>query len=66
LKKILIEKEAKMAMAVKLFEMGRISSGMAAKIAGVPRVQFLLGLSDYRVPMINLTKDELLSDLENA
>ncbi|OQY60310.1 MAG: hypothetical protein B6245_02130 [Desulfobacteraceae bacterium 4572_88] len=55
-----------MAMAVKLFEMGRISSGMAAKIAGVPRVQFLLGLSDYRVPMINLTKDELLSDLENA
>jgi predicted HTH domain antitoxin len=60
------EREAKMAMAVKLFETGQISSGTAAGIAGISRVRFLLQLSDYGVPMIDLTKEELRSDLENA
>ena len=31
------EQEARMAMAVKLFEMKRISSGIAAAIAGIDR-----------------------------
>jgi predicted HTH domain antitoxin len=60
------EKEAKMALAVKLFEMKRISSGIAAKIAGMSRVAFLLELHKYGVPMIDLTEEELLSDFENA
>jgi len=33
-----------MAMAVKLFEMKRLSSGMAATLAGLNRVNFLLNL----------------------
>ena len=37
------EEEAKMAMAVELFEMKRLSSGMAAKLVGFSRVDFLLG-----------------------
>jgi len=53
-------------MAVKLFEMKRLSSGMAAKLAGVDRVSFLLGLHQYEVAMIDLEESELLSDLENA
>lgn len=60
------EQEAKWAMAVKLFEMKRISSGMAATLLGVERVTFLLKLSDYGVAMIDLTEDELLSDLASA
>ncbi|MEA5516820.1 UPF0175 family protein [Nodularia sp. UHCC 0506] len=60
------EQEAKMAMAVKLFEMKRISSGLAAQLAGVNRVTFLLNLHRYGVAMIDLTKEELLSDLTNA
>jgi len=36
------EEEAKMAMAVKLYELGRLTSGQAATMAGVPRVTFLL------------------------
>jgi predicted HTH domain antitoxin len=60
------EQEARMAMAVKLFEMKRLSSGMAAKLAGMDRVSFLLSLHRYHVPMIDLQEDELLSDLENA
>ncbi|TVP66443.1 MAG: UPF0175 family protein [Nodularia sp. (in: Bacteria)] len=60
------EQEAKMAMAVKLFEMKRISSGLAAQLAGVDRVSFLLNLHRYGVAMIDLTEEELLSDLTNA
>lgn len=60
------EQEARMAMAVKLFEMKRLSSGMAAQLAGIDRVSFLLELSQYNVPMLDLTLDELESDLANA
>jgi predicted HTH domain antitoxin len=59
------EKEAIMAMAVKLFEM-KLSSGMAAKLAGLDRVDFLLNLHRFNVPMIDLEEDELLSDMQNA
>jgi predicted HTH domain antitoxin len=55
-----------MAMAVKLFEMKRLSSGMAAKLAGMPRVTFLLSLHRYGVAMIDLDEDELREDLSNA
>ena len=60
------EREARMAMAVKLFEMKRLSSGMAAKLAGVDRVTFLLSLHQYGVPAIDLEEEELLSDVNNA
>jgi predicted HTH domain antitoxin len=35
--------------AVKLFEIGRLSSGRAAELAGMSRVEFLLSLSRYKV-----------------
>jgi predicted HTH domain antitoxin len=35
--------------AVKLYELGRLSSGRAAELAGMPRVEFLLALERYRV-----------------
>ena len=60
------EQEAKWAMAVKLFEMKRLSSGMAAALVGTDRVSFLLNLHRYGVAAIDLTEAELLSDLENA
>ena len=60
------EHEARMAMAVKLFEMNRLSSGMAAQLVGIERVAFLLQLSQYNVPMLDLTMDELESDFANA
>lgn len=60
------ENEARMAMAVKLFEMKRISSGMAAELAGCSRAKFLLGLHRFNVPMIDLEEEELLSDVQNA
>lgn len=42
-------REMRMLSAVKLFELGRLSSGRAAELAGVPRVEFLLSLGRYQV-----------------
>lgn len=58
--------EAKMAMAAKLYEMRRLSSGMAASLAGVGRVEFLLELNRYGVAIIDLDQDELADDVANA
>ncbi len=60
------EQEAKWAMAIKLFEMKRLSSGQAAALVGTDRVSFLLNLHRYGVAMIEESEEELLSDLENA
>jgi len=35
--------------AVKLYELGRLSSGRAAELAGINRVEFLLKLEEYKV-----------------
>ena len=58
--------ELRMAAAVKLFELGRLSSGAAARLAGVPRPLFLTKLGDYGAPTFRLTEEELRRDLENA
>ena len=54
------------AMAIKLFEMKRLSSGQAAALIGIDRVSFLLNLDRYGVAMLDLSEEELLSDMENA
>lgn len=60
------EHEARMAMAVKLFERKRISSGVAARLVDMDRASFLLELHRFGVPMIDLDESELLSDETNA
>ena len=42
-------REMRMLAAVKLYELGRLSSGRAAELAGTSRVEFLLALEQYRV-----------------
>jgi len=42
-------RELRMLAAVKLYELGRLSSGRAAELAGLSRVEFLLSLGRYRV-----------------
>ena len=42
-------RELRMLAAVKLYELGRLSSGRAAELAGISRVEFLLSLARYQV-----------------
>ena len=50
--------ELRMLAAVKLYEMGRLSSGAAAEFAGIPRVVFIKRLADYGVPTFDMTPEE--------
>ena len=55
--------ELRLAAAVKLYELGRLSSGAAAALAGIPRVVFLAKLADYGVPTFSLSQEELAKEL---
>ena len=55
-------REVRMLAAVKLYELGRLSSGRAAELAGIPRVEFLLALGRYNV----FPFEAELNDLEQA
>jgi predicted HTH domain antitoxin len=52
-------RDAKFFVALKLFELGRISSGRAAEICGVARIEFLLLAGRSGVPVADLDAEEL-------
>ena len=56
------EKEARYLLALKLYELGKISSGKAAKIADLNRVEFLMELKKYKVSPFQMGLDEILEE----
>lgn len=56
--------ELRMLAAVKLYELGRLSSGRAAELAGLSRVEFLLALGRYKVFPFQAELNDL--DSQNA
>ncbi len=56
------EREARFLLAVKLFELGRLTSGQAAQLAESSRFSFLLRCSQYGVPAVQWDDEE--SDAE--
>lgn len=56
--------EARMALAVKLFELGRLTSGQAAQLAGMPRVRFLLECPRYGAPSVQWDEQELAEEFK--
>lgn len=58
--------EARLLLAVKLYEMGRISTGMAARLAGMERVAFMFALDRFGLSPIGVDPDEVEADAANA
>jgi predicted HTH domain antitoxin len=54
------------AASVKLYEIGQLSSGSAAQLAGVSKPEFLSHLAEYGVNTFDLTEEELTHDRKNA
>ncbi|HEX2574673.1 MAG TPA: UPF0175 family protein [Polyangia bacterium] len=52
-------RDAKFLLAVKLFELGRLSSGRAAEVAEMNRIDFLLAVSRLGVPIADLDEEEM-------
>lgn len=60
------ERELKFLVAAKLYELGRISSGRAAELAGMSRVEFLNHLGRYRISLFNYSLEELEREIHEA
>ncbi len=53
-------------VAAKLYEIGRISSGRAADLAGIGRVEFLEKLGEREISIFNYSLDELEQEISAA
>lgn len=61
------ESEMKTSSLVKLFELGKVSSGVAARVLGLSRVDFIELLSKYNVSVFSAyDTDDLNDDIANA
>ena len=60
------EAEARLLLAIKIYETGKLSSGLAARLAGVPRVTFMFLLGRYGLSPFGEAADELERDLDDA
>ena len=60
------ESEARLLLALKLYETGKLTTGLAAQLAGVPRINFMFLLGQYGLSPFGELPDELEEDLANA
>jgi predicted HTH domain antitoxin len=56
----------RLAAAMKLYEIGQLSSGVAAQLAGIPRTLFLTMLADHGLATFDQSEDELQQELSVA
>jgi len=65
-----LEHHIRLMAALKMFELGKVSSGKAAELAGMSRIDFLETCGRYRISVYNYSpnevKEELRRDLEEA
>ena len=59
-------REMRIAAAVKWYELGEISQGKAAEIAGLTRAEFLDALFRYKVDFMQYTAEELAEEMANC
>lgn len=57
-----LKQELQLAAAIKLYEIGRLSSGAAAELAGIPKPLFLTRLADFGVDSFTLSEEALESE----
>lgn len=56
-------RDVRLYAALMLFRLGKLSSGAAAEMAGIPRVMFLDLCADYGIPISQMTAEELQREL---
>ena len=61
-----LARDMRLYSALMLFRLGKLSSGAAAEMAGVPRVVFLDLCAEYDTPVSQITADDLRRELSGA
>jgi predicted HTH domain antitoxin len=59
-----LKAEVRLMAALKMLELGKLSSGKAAELAGLSRVEFLEMCGRYRVSVFNYPPEELEAELQ--
>jgi predicted HTH domain antitoxin len=59
-----IEQHIRLMAALKMFELGKISSGKAAELAGMSRSEFLEACGRYRVSVFNYPDEEAETEIK--
>lgn len=62
----LTPQETVTALAARLYELGKLSLGQAAEVAGLSKRTFMESLARYGVSVFNFPPDELDNDIKNA
>ncbi len=60
------DREAKMLLASRLYEMGKLSLGQAAEMVGLSKRAFMELLGDFDVSVFNISEEDLDNDIQNA
>ena len=61
-----LEQELRFLLAVKLFELRRLSLGKAAELCGMEKLNFMDEMGRMGIPVINLDDDQIKDELKNA
>ena len=56
-------RDVKLYAALMLYQLGKLSSGMAAQMAGISRVDFLYLCGEYGISVFQYTPEELEAEL---
>ena len=56
-------RDLRLYAALMMFQLGKLSAGAAAEMAGIPKVMFLDLCTDYDIAISQITPDELLSEV---
>lgn len=59
-----VEQHIRLMAALKMFELGKISSGKAAELAGMSRVEFFEACGRYHVSIFNYPPEEVEKELK--
>jgi predicted HTH domain antitoxin len=60
------EDEVRLLLAIKLYELGRLSLGQAAKLAGYSKRTFIELLGKHGVPVVSYLPEELQEEVEGG
>jgi len=61
-----LEREFRLLLAAKLYELGRLSLGQAAELAGRSKAEFLFDLAPLGVSILNYGLDDLAHEIHGA
>ena len=58
--------ESQKLLAIKLFEMGYLTTGQSAEMCGMNRIDFMIELSKMNIPVVTMDKEDIEKEIREA